>query len=65
MSVIAMERRQAPGAPARCDVPQRAPLARALGTSESFWMSLQADYDLEKARAALANELNGIERLAA
>jgi len=25
-------------------------LARALGTSEQFWMGLQADYDLEGAR---------------
>ncbi len=27
-------------------------LARALGTSEQFWMGLQADYDLEEARKA-------------
>ena len=25
-------------------------LARAFGTSEQFWMGLQADYDLEEAR---------------
>ena len=27
-------------------------LSRALGTSEKFWMGLQADYDLEEARKA-------------
>lgn len=40
-------------------------LARALGTSEAFWMGLQADYDLEEARAELADQLPGIELLAA
>jgi len=40
-------------------------LARAFGTSEGFWMNLQADYDLEQARAALAKQLDEIERLAA
>ena len=40
-------------------------LARALGTSEGFWMGLQADYDLEEARAELADRLPEIERLAA
>jgi len=40
-------------------------LARALGTSEAFWMGLQADYDLEEARAELADRLPEIERLAA
>ncbi len=29
-------------------------LAKALGTSESFWMGLQADFDLEAARGALS-----------
>jgi len=28
-------------------------LARAFGTSEQFWMGLQADYDLEEARSAV------------
>lgn len=28
-------------------------LARAFGTSEQFWMGLQADYDLEEARNAV------------
>jgi addiction module HigA family antidote len=37
-------------------------LARALGTSEGFWMGLQADYDLEQARAELADRLPEIER---
>lgn len=40
-------------------------LARALGTSEGFWMGLQADYNLEQARAELADRLPDIERLAA
>jgi plasmid maintenance system antidote protein VapI len=40
-------------------------LARAPATSEAFWMSLQADYDLEEARAELADRLPEIERLAA
>lgn len=40
-------------------------LARALGTSEAFWMGLQADYDLEQARSELADRLPEIERLAA
>ena len=39
-------------------------LARALGTSEGFWMGLQADHDLEEARAELADRLTEIERLA-
>ncbi|MDD3765412.1 MAG: HigA family addiction module antitoxin [Nevskiales bacterium] len=29
-------------------------LARHFGTSEKFWMGLQADYDLEEARQSLA-----------
>ena len=29
-------------------------LARYFGTSEAFWMGLQADYDLEEARNRLA-----------
>jgi addiction module HigA family antidote len=40
-------------------------LARALGTSEQFWMGLQADYDLEEARKTFGNKLNKIERVAA
>lgn len=40
-------------------------LARALGTSEAFWMGLQADYDLEQARSDLADQLPEIEQLAA
>ncbi len=32
-------------------------LAAALGTSERFWMGLQADYDLEEARRALGNAI--------
>ena len=33
-------------------------LARYFGTSESFWMGLQADYDLEEARRRLGNRLD-------
>ena len=40
-------------------------LARYFGTSESFWMALQADFDLEEARRALGQKLNKIEPLAA
>jgi addiction module HigA family antidote len=40
-------------------------LSRALGTSEQFWMGLQADYDLEEARKAARSELNKVENIAA
>lgn len=40
-------------------------LAKALGTSERFWLGLQADYDLEEAHAALGDALAKIEPLAA
>lgn len=40
-------------------------LARALGTSEQFWMGLQADYDLEEARKSAAHELRKVQPLAA
>ena len=40
-------------------------LARALGTSEQFWMGLQADYDLEEARKSSGNMLEKIENVAA
>jgi addiction module HigA family antidote len=32
-------------------------LARYFGTTEAFWMGLQADFDLEKARNRLGNRL--------
>ena len=40
-------------------------LAKAFGTSEGFWLGLQADYDLEEARKAISNDLKKVERLAA
>ena len=40
-------------------------LARALGTSEQFWMGLQADYDLEEARKSSSEKLRKIENVAA
>lgn len=40
-------------------------LARTFGTSESFWMGLQADYDLEQARHAIGADLATIQRLSA
>ncbi len=40
-------------------------LARALGTSEQFWMGLQADYDLEEARKAARGELKKVANIAA
>jgi antitoxin HigA-1 len=35
-------------------------LARFFGTSEQFWMNLQASYDLRKVRIALGKELRTI-----
>lgn len=40
-------------------------LSRAFGTSEGFWMGLQADYDLEEARKLIYDALQQVERLAA
>jgi len=40
-------------------------LAAALGTSERFWLGLQADYDLEEAHRALGKIMGKIERLVA
>lgn len=40
-------------------------LAAVLGTSERFWLGLQADFDLEEARRAIGKDLRKIERLAA
>jgi len=39
-------------------------LACTFGTSESFWMGLQADFDLEKAREEIGDGLKSIQRLA-
>lgn len=40
-------------------------LAAALGTSERFWLSLQADYELEEAHRVLGDLPSRIQRLAA
>ncbi|MDT8319534.1 MAG: HigA family addiction module antitoxin [Xanthomonadales bacterium] len=40
-------------------------LARAFGTSEQFWMGLQADYELEEARKAAAADIRKVRRVAA
>lgn len=40
-------------------------LAAVLGTSERFWLGLQADHDLEEARRAIGKDLRKLERLAA
>jgi addiction module HigA family antidote len=40
-------------------------LARYFGTSEQFWMGLQADYDLEEARKGLGRQIAAIERAVA
>ena len=40
-------------------------LARAFGTSEGFWLGLQADYGLEESRKQIGTDLDQIERLAA
>ena len=40
-------------------------LAAALGTSERFWLGLQADYDLEEAHRVIGKQLARVERIAA
>jgi len=40
-------------------------LARVLGTSEAFWMGLQADFDLEAARESIDADLARIKPIAA
>ena len=40
-------------------------LAKAFGTSEGFWLGLQADYDLEESRKLIGADLDQIEPLAA
>ncbi len=40
-------------------------LARYFGTSEGFWMGLQADYDLEEARIQLGDRLKREVRIRA
>jgi addiction module HigA family antidote len=37
--------------------------ARAFGTSEEFWLGLQADYDLEKKRKDINQKLKKIKLL--
>jgi antitoxin HigA-1 len=38
---------------------------RTFGTSEQFWMNLQASYDLEEARNKIGRGLTKVHRLAA
>lgn len=40
-------------------------LSRAFGTSEGFWMGLQADYELEETRRLINDALKNVEKLAA
>src|SRR5690554_5348793 len=40
-------------------------LAAVFGTSERFWLGLQADYDLEEAHQVLGDAASQIQRLAA
>lgn len=40
-------------------------LSRAFGTSEGFWMGLQADYDLEETRKLINDALRHVVKLAA
>ena len=40
-------------------------LAKAFGTSEGFWLGLQADFDLEESRKLIGADLDQIERLVA
>jgi addiction module HigA family antidote len=37
-------------------------LAAFFGTSEGFWLGLQADYDLEEARGGMSKELLRVEQ---
>jgi len=38
-------------------------LSRALGTSEGFWLGLQADYDMEERRLSISKQLKKIRNL--
>ena len=40
-------------------------LAKVFGTSEGFWLGLQADYDIEEARKIIGKDLAHVERIAA
>jgi addiction module HigA family antidote len=40
-------------------------LAHHFGTSEAFWMTLQASYDLEEARKKVGSRLKSLDRAAA
>ncbi|MEO5624527.1 MAG: HigA family addiction module antitoxin [Dokdonella sp.] len=40
-------------------------LAATLGTTERFWLGLQADFDLEEAHRAIGSAVRRIERIAA
>ena len=40
-------------------------LARYFGMTESFWIGLQADYEIQTAKDALADELDKIEPISA
>ncbi len=40
-------------------------LARSFGTSEQFWMGLQADYDLEEAKLKTADAFQNVRPVAA
>jgi len=40
-------------------------LAHYFGTSEQFWMALQASFDLEEARKRLGSRLKALDRAAA
>jgi addiction module HigA family antidote len=38
-------------------------LSKALGTSEGFWLGLQADYDLEEKKVSIRSQLDKIQNL--
>ena len=38
-------------------------LSKALGTSEGFWLGLQADYDLEEKKDSIRSQLDKIQKL--
>jgi antitoxin HigA-1 len=37
--------------------------SKALGTSEGFWLGLQADYDLEEKKISISAQLDKIQKL--
>ena len=49
----------------RCPKGFLGPLGRVLGTGPDLWMNLQSRYEIETARAALGEALDGVKPIAA